>query len=124
MSDVERVLSRQAPERMVFAPNLWQWFSHHRNHGTLPEEIAQCGSQLEVINHLGLDVFSRNIYCNEQKGWFGGLSERKFAGVEYVESESMDGRDKLTEKVYAPPLGCWEVLVGCWTLKSTQTRLI
>ena len=105
MCNVEKVLRRQAPRRVVYAPNYWQWFSHHRNHGTLPEEISHCESQLEVINYLGLDVFSRNIYCNEQKSWFGGLSERQFDGIEYIESESIDGRDRLTEKVYKTSKG-------------------
>lgn len=67
--DLPAVLNRQHPARMAHAPNYWQWFAHHRNHGLLPPEIAHCRSQLEVIKHLGLEVFSRNICCDEQRGW-------------------------------------------------------
>jgi len=69
------VLARQTPTRIAYAPNYWQWFAHHRNHGTLPAEAAHCRTQLDLIRHLGLDVFSRNIYCDEQRGWWGGLAE-------------------------------------------------
>ena len=70
---VEQVLARRDPGRFVYAPNYWQWYAHHRNHGTLPDELCDAGSQLGMIQALGLDVFSRNVYCDEQQGWFGGL---------------------------------------------------
>ncbi len=37
---VTSVLQRKAPARVVYAPNYWQWFAHHRNHGLLPPELA------------------------------------------------------------------------------------
>lgn len=101
ISGVNLVLNRQRPERIVFAPNLWQWFSHHRNHGTLPKEIEHCKSQLEVINYLGLDIFSRNVYCDEQRYWFGGLAEEKYDDdIEVFLAEYKDGKDKIIEKTY------------------------
>ena len=51
---ISAVLARQRPERIVYAPNYWQWFEHHLNHG-LPPEIAQCQSQLDLIRWLGLE---------------------------------------------------------------------
>jgi uroporphyrinogen-III decarboxylase len=72
---IEAVLARRTPPRIAYAPNYWQWFAHHRNHGTLPPELALCRSQLDLIRHLGLAVFSRNLYCDEQRGWWGGLAE-------------------------------------------------
>ena len=44
---VEAVLARKTPPRMVYAPNYWQWFAHHQNHGLLPEEIAHWPNQTE-----------------------------------------------------------------------------
>ena len=105
MSKVEKILGRKKPERIVYAPNYWQWFSHHYNHGTLPKEIGHCKSQLDVIGHLGLDVFSRNIYCDEQKCWFGGLSDRTYENIDVSINESMDGKDKVIEKVYSTSKG-------------------
>ncbi len=68
---VESVLRRETPPRFVYAPNYWQWFSHQLNHGLLPPELVHCRTQLDLIRHLGLDVFSRNIYSDQQQCWFG-----------------------------------------------------
>jgi uroporphyrinogen-III decarboxylase len=50
---------------------------------------------LEVIEHLGLDVFSRNLYCDEQHGWFGGLCEVTWNGSQ---REWFDGQDRILER--------------------------
>jgi len=97
---VSAVLQRKTPARMVYAPNYWQWFSHHQNHGLLPAELAQCGSQLEMIRHLGLDVFSRNVYCDQKRGWFGGLAEEVWEGVEVHEEVALEGSDRVTTRTY------------------------
>ena len=70
---ITAVLKRKDPGRFLYAPNYWQWFAHQKNHDLLPEEISSCNSQLDLIRHLGLDVFSRNIYSDQQAFWFGGL---------------------------------------------------
>ncbi len=98
--DVEKVLSLKEPSRFIYAPNYWQWFAHHKNHGILPDEIKHCETQLDMINYLGLDVFSRNIYCRQDEYWFGGLCEEYFEGVEVVEYKSLDNRDKITTREY------------------------
>ncbi len=82
---VQKVLRRQRPDRVVYAPNYWQWFTHHRNHGLLPEECGHLTSQLDLIRHLGLDVFSRNLYCDPTRYWFGGLAAEVWDGVEVEE---------------------------------------
>ena len=105
VEDVRAVLGRRRPSRIVYAPNYWQWFAHHRNHQLLPPELACCRSQLDVIRHLGLQVFSRNIYCDEQRGWFGGLSDPVFRTVEYQQNEHMEGRDRILERTYRTPSG-------------------
>lgn len=97
---VQRVLKRQRPDRIVYAPNYWQWFTHHRNHGLLPPELAHVNSQLELIRHLGLDVFSRNVYCDPTRCWFGGLAEEAWDGVEVEERRRNEGGDIITEKTY------------------------
>ena len=94
------VLERRTPARFVYAPNYWQWFAHHRNHGLLPAEITHCENQLDVIRHLGLDVFSRNVYCDEQRCWFGGLAEEVWDGVEVRDEVRFEGQDRLTTRTY------------------------
>lgn len=94
---VHAILQRRQPERMVHAPNHRQWFAHHRNHGLLPPAIAHCRSQLELIEDLGLDVFSRNISCDEQRGWWGGLCDVVWNGAE---REWFDGRDRVIERSF------------------------
>lgn len=97
---VTTVLHRQPPARVVYAPNYWQWFAHHRNHGLLPPEIAHCRTQLDLIRHLGLDVFSRNLYSDQQRCWFGGLTEELWDGVEMIEETRNEGRDLIIDRTY------------------------
>jgi hypothetical protein len=99
------VLARQTPARLAYAPNYWQWFAHHRNHGTLPPEVSHCRTQLDLIRHLGLDVFSRNIYCDEQRAWWGGLAEPVFQGLVNSTREWHDGRDLVIEHTCPTPAG-------------------
>lgn len=99
-TQVRRVLQRRRPDRIVYAPNYWQWFAHHRNHGLLPPEIAHCRTQLDLIRHLGLDVFSRNVYCNQSHCWFGGLSEETWDGVEVCEDVRIEGFDRVITRSY------------------------
>jgi len=104
-NEVRAVLQRNSPSRIVYAPNYWQWFTHHQNHGLLPEEIAHCTSQWEMIRHLGLDGFSRNVYCDPAACWFGGLSGPVWDGVEVEVRRRTEGRDTVTEKVYHTKAG-------------------
>ncbi len=99
-NNVRLVLQNQYPSGIVFAPNYWQWFSHHKNHGILPEEIKHCETQLDMINYLGTDIFSRNIYCKQDDYWFGGICEEYFEGVDVKVSKRTENGDKITEKEY------------------------
>jgi hypothetical protein len=99
-NNLERLLKNQNPSSIIFAPNYWQWFSHHQNHGTLPDELKHCRSQLDMINYLGLDVFSRNIYCRQDDYWFGGICDEYFDGVEVEIVSKTENRNKTTEKKY------------------------
>lgn len=100
LTDIEKVLINENPSRFVYAPNYWQWFSHHQNHGTLPAEIRHCQTQLDLINYLGLDVFSRNIYCRQDDYWFGGICEEYFDGMETETHVRFENKDKITDKIY------------------------
>lgn len=102
---VGAVLNRQRPARFVYAPNYWQWFAHHRNHGTLPREIAQCRNQLELIEYLDLNVLSRNVYCDEQRGWWGDLCDVVWNGADYDEQEHREGGDLVIDRTYRTPAG-------------------
>ncbi|MCK4629193.1 MAG: hypothetical protein KAT56_09325, partial [Sedimentisphaerales bacterium] len=99
-SDVKSVLQRQTPRRLVFAPNFWQWFAHHKYHNKLPPEIADCRTQLDMIKYLQLDVFSRNIYCDQQRCWFGGLAKCVFSSIDVSAEERQDGKDRIFTKTY------------------------
>jgi len=59
--NLRRVLRGETPAWVPFAPNLWQWFDHHKANGTLPEEIRDCENQYAVHHRLGNDIFSRNF---------------------------------------------------------------
>lgn len=98
--EVEKVLYLNKPSGFIYAPNYWQWFAHHKNHGILPEEISHCETQLDLINYLGLDIFSRNIYCKQDEYWFGGLCEEYFDGIEVVRSQHIEAGDTVTTKEY------------------------
>jgi hypothetical protein len=99
-TQVQSLLNRQRPDRLVYAPNYWQWFAHLRNHGELPAEISHCETQLDLIRHLGLDVFSRNIYCDQQQCWFGGLTEEIWDGIEAREEVRTEGQDRIITRTY------------------------
>ncbi|PTX97957.1 uroporphyrinogen decarboxylase family protein [Opitutus sp. ER46] len=103
---IESVLRRQPPARFVYAPNYWQWFAHHLNHRLLPPELAGCRDQLDLIRHLGLDVFSRNAYCDQQSCWFGGLAQETLApGTTRQEEAASDDRDRVITRTYHTPRG-------------------
>jgi hypothetical protein len=99
-ANIERILLNQAPSRIVYAPNYWQWFAHHKNHGILPEEIKNCETQLDMINFLGADIFSRNIYCRQDEYWIGGICDEYFEDGEVVISAEYEVNNKITNKVY------------------------
>ncbi len=100
------VLERRRPGRIPYAPNYWQWYQHQSTHGALPAELAGCGSQLEVLEHLGVDVFSRNLYPDYYRGFWGGLSDEVWKPEVQVECrESCAGRDRMFERTYRTPAG-------------------
>jgi hypothetical protein len=106
---IEAVLRRERPARIVYGPNYWQWFSHHHNHGTLPPELANCCSQIDLIRYLGLDVFSRNVYCDQLRCWYGGLSDEVFAESVHIEShEQTDNQDRIFQRRYQTRAGVLE----------------
>ena len=104
-NNVDRILKNQNPSGIVYAPNYWQWFSHHQNHGILPDELKQCGSQLDMINYLGLDVFSRNIYCKQDEYWFGGICDEYFDGIGVEVATAFENGNKTTDKTYSTKTG-------------------
>ena len=99
------MLERRRPARFVYAPNYWQWFSHHQQHDTLPPELAGCRTQLDLIRCLGLDVLSRNVYCDQRRCWFGGLAEAVYDGIEVTATERSEGRDLVLERTFHTPAG-------------------
>ena len=99
-NNLESVFQNQFPASIVYAPNYWQWFAHHKNHGTLPDEIKHCNTQLDLIQYLGLDIFSRNIYCKQDEYWFGGICEEVFDGILIEKKTKLENGDIVTDKEY------------------------
>lgn len=80
------VLRGETPDRIPFAPNIWQWFEYQKLHGLLPLELKNCQSQLEVLRLLGVDIFSRNLLTDIRTRWFGAHAGTVFPGVEKRET--------------------------------------
>lgn len=102
---VEKLLRRSDPGRFLYGPNIWQWFTHNRNHGTLPAELEGCTDQLDAIRWMGLDVFSRNIYCDQRRCWFGGFAQEIYEGVTLEVAEREEGQDLVIERTWQTPSG-------------------
>jgi hypothetical protein len=62
MTGKERLLAALAgekPDRVPFAPNIWQWYHVNDYNGTLPPELSHAGSPVAVLRSLGADIFSK-----------------------------------------------------------------
>ena len=97
---VTSILKRQKVDRIVYAPNYWQWFSHNLHHESLPAELAHCRTQIDMIKQLGLDVFSRNSYCDQNRRWFGGLADELIDDGSVAIDEHSDGNDLVITRTY------------------------
>ena len=53
------LLRGDTPQWMPCSINVWQWFEHHRKFATLPPELAHATNRLDVMRHLGCDLFVR-----------------------------------------------------------------
>ena len=104
-AEIEKVLSHQTPTRFIYSPNYWQWFKHQKDHNSLPEEIRHCRSLLDLYNYLGVDIFSRNVYSDPERYWFGGLCEEIIDGFEMSEEISLSNKDKVISRIYNSPGG-------------------
>jgi len=99
MNSRQRVLSvleGKVPDRAVFAPNIWQWYEYQKLHGLLPAELESCRSQLDVMKHLGVDIFSRNLLTDVRTEWIGGHVQTMYSGVEVEETVEQHGRRRIT----------------------------
>jgi hypothetical protein len=97
---VTSILRRENVDRIVYAPNYWQWFSHTSQHNKLPVELAHCKTQMDMIKHLGLDIFSRNSYCDQNRRWFGGLSDELIKDGSITVQEKTNGKDLVITRTY------------------------
>ena len=102
---IEKILAREDPGQFAYAPNYWQWFDHHKAHQKLPQELKNWLSQLDMIRHLGLAVFSRNIYCDPREYWFGGLTREIHEDIETSIHRTQAGDDTVTTRSYKTKSG-------------------
>lgn len=98
--NVTSILERKNVDRIVYAPNYWQWFSHTSQHNKLPAELAHCRTQIDMIKQLGLDIFTRNSYCDQNRRWFGGLADELMDDGSITVQEQADGKDKVITRTY------------------------
>jgi hypothetical protein len=98
--NIENILANKTPSRFVFAPNFWQWFAHHKNHGILPGEIKHCKTQLDMLNYPGVDVFSRNVYCKQDEAWIGGICDEYLEEGEVIINNKYSWKNKIIIKQY------------------------
>jgi hypothetical protein len=99
-SEIEKILARQTPSRFVYAPNYWQWFKHQKDHNLVPDEIKHCKTLQDLYVYLNVDIFSRNIYADPEKYWFGGICDETIDHYEVKESIEHSGKDKVIVKEY------------------------
>ena len=104
-TEIERILNHQTPSRFIYSPNYWQWFKHQKDHNLLPDEIRHCETLLELYNYLGVDVFSRNIYSDPERYWFGGICDEFYDDFEVSENKTLSGKDKVVTKEYRSSKG-------------------
>ena len=73
-------LAGEKPDRVPFAPNIWQWYHANDYNDTLPPEVHGLGSPVAVLRDLGADIFSKfdsprpePVYHNcGYRFWFAG----------------------------------------------------
>jgi hypothetical protein len=103
--EIEKVLMNEQPSRFVYSPNYWQWFKHQKDHDLLPDEIRHCSTLSELYNFLGVDIFSRNVYSDPERYWFGGICDEIYDHMEASENITYSGRDKIISRKYKGSLG-------------------
>ncbi|MFV2068653.1 MAG: uroporphyrinogen decarboxylase family protein [Pirellulales bacterium] len=60
---------------------------------------------MQLLRHAGVDIVSRNVYCDQRRVWFGGLSDIVWDGVDVVSRETAAGQDLTIERSYNTPAG-------------------
>jgi len=106
--EIVGMLHGEMPSRFIYAPNLWQWFRHQQNHGTIPQEISHCSTLADVYKYLGVDIFSRNIYCDAGKFWFGGICKEVSDRFIFSEMSDFAGKDTVITRSYGSDSGILE----------------
>ena len=62
MNGRERILAAfhgETPDRVPFAPNIYQWFYVNQRQGTLPREVANATHPFDVLDVLDADILAR-----------------------------------------------------------------
>jgi hypothetical protein len=105
VTDMDRILAHLEPSRFIYAPNYWQWFKHQKDHNLLPDEIKHCDTLLDLYNYLGVDIFSRNVYSDPERYWFGGICSEIIDDFEIIEKKRFSGKDKVVTRIYRSSKG-------------------
>ena len=87
---IKALIKGQHPDKIIYSPNIWQWFNHHKSHNTLPKELENCETLIDAHLILGEDCFSRNLVTEQRTQWYGGFAEVSYSGIdiERVEKDS------------------------------------
>jgi hypothetical protein len=59
--NLQRIVRGERPQWVPFALNFAQWYLHHRQFGTLPEELRGCADYISAMKALECDIFTRNV---------------------------------------------------------------
>ena len=59
--NLQRIVHGEKPQWVPFALNFAQWYLHHRQFGTLPQELRSCPDYISAMKALDCDIFTRNV---------------------------------------------------------------
>jgi hypothetical protein len=101
--NLRKTLRGETPAWIPFAPNFWQWFTHHQAMKTLPAELRDCKDYIDAMKVLGCDIFSRNISsgfreCNRKLTPQVTLSEEPIGQRKIVEYNTPYGTLRIIDQ--------------------------
>jgi len=111
MNGKERLLAALAgerPDRVPFAPNIWQWFHVNDYNRTRPPAIGGAATPVEVLRGLGADIFSKfdgiaavATYrdCGQRVEFGGGLPEGRAPWASFT---TFEGGLTRTDRLETP----------------------
>lgn len=120
MTGKERLLAALAgekPDRVPFAPNIWQWYHVNDYNGTLPHAIGAAANPVDVLRGMGADIFSKfdgpmapPLYhnCEHTVAFAGGLPGGKAPWASFSAFDQGLIRNERLETPHGALTHVWE----------------